>query len=225
MPFALRKQPVGPTLGLDFALGSPTDRLTTRWEELFLPSELHDALARATRQQAGERRALVRGERVLLTASRPPPPSHPPSRLFGFGVSGLLLGALLAGLGALRTRSRAARWSFAGLTFGLGLALGLLGCVSSWFWAFSRHWSAYRNWNLLLSPPWALALCVLAVGVATQRQGASRYARRLVELCLASSAVAVGLGFFPGLAQANLRIAALLLPIWAGLWVGLRRTA
>jgi hypothetical protein len=52
--------------GLDVALGAATDQPTTRWDELFLPQELHDALASTERQLDGKTLPLVRAERRSL---------------------------------------------------------------------------------------------------------------------------------------------------------------
>jgi len=209
--------------GLDLALGAATDRPTSRWDELFLPSELHDVLASASREQDGKLSKLVRSERVLLSAARPMPSATPPERRVGFAATGAALGAALAVLGELARRSRAARVGFGALLSTVGLLLGSLGCIFAGFWAYSRHWSAHQNLNLLLCPPWALALLVFGLGLALGREKLARRARQVVSLCFGSCVVALLLGLLPLGRQDNLRMVALLLPVWGGLWVGVHR--
>jgi hypothetical protein len=203
--------------GLDLALGTPTDLPTTRWEELFLPQELHAALAQASRELNGQAVPLVQRERRLLSAARPALPRDPPAPWFSLASLGTLLGAGLAGLGWAAPRRRAWRVLFGTASALLGAALGLLGLALAIFWA-SKHWAAHANRSLLACPPWALGLVVLGIGFALQRP---RSTRPLLLLLRASFASACLL-FVLSLVSKNhesLRIAVLFLPLWAGwLW-------
>jgi uncharacterized membrane protein YfcA len=81
------------------------------------------------------------------------------------------------------------------------------------------HALAHANANLLLSPPWALALVVPALRVFLGKpSGTSRWELVL----LAGSLLALPLALLLG--QDNLRGAALLVPVWAGVWLGARVT-
>lgn len=205
--------------GLDFALGSGTDRPATRWEELFLPQELHDALAQASRQQGGISVPLVRSERRLLQAQRARVPRDPPETRPTFAAAGALLG--LAGFGLARgaARRRALLAGYVTVLAALGLACGLLGCALASFW-FSRHWAAQANYSLLLCPPWAFLLAIYALRLFRRKPGAERG----LALCLASltllGAVALALTFVRTGGYENQRLPLAFLPLWSGLLAG-----
>lgn len=206
--------------GLDLALGPLTDKPITRWDDLFVPSELHDALAKATRPDHGAQIPLVARERVLLTADRPPMRPEPPFRAPAFGAVGVALGGALALLGRAARKLKSARISFGLLTALLGFVLGLLGTIFVVFWAFTKHWSAYRNENILVCPPWALALSAFGVGLAIGRPRSRALCHGLLTLSAASALLALLLSFIPGFGQDNTRTAALFAPLWLGLYLG-----
>jgi hypothetical protein len=207
--------------GLDLALGPLTDKPTTRWDELFVPGELHDALAKSTRLANGTKIPLVQQERVLLRADdRPPMRTDPPFRSPAFGAAGVALGGVLALLGRSALKLRSARVAFGLITALLGFVLGLLGTVFVVFWAFTKHWSAYRNENILVCPPWALALAVFGVGLAFGRPRSRALTHRLLTPSAAAALLALLLSFIPGLGQDNTRTAALFAPLWLGLYAG-----
>jgi hypothetical protein len=207
--------------GLDLALGAATDQATTRWEELFLPQELRDALAHATRQLDGQQVPLVVGERQLLSSSYPLPPSQPPARRAWFGALGLGLGLVFAALGSAARTRPPLRIAF-GLWSALwGAVLGLLGCVFAWFWLFSKHWAAYQNHALLGCPPWALALAALGIAVAMNRRRAPLYLRRVVASCALASGALLLLAL-PAASREGLRLALFFVPLWSGWLFGAR---
>lgn len=203
-------------LGLDLALGPLTDEPITHWNETFIPEELQKALRGVKRN--GE--PLVREERVLATADRPPERNDPPNRVPGFAVAGVLIGAALAALGRAGRNNRGARAAFGLSTFVLGLALGLLGTVFFVFWAFTKHWSAYRNFNLLVFTPWALVLVGTAVGTVRGRLRSMRLAHRVILASTITSLLALLCAVIPNFGQDNTRIAALFVPVWLGLYAG-----
>jgi hypothetical protein len=205
--------------GLDVALGARTDRPTTRWEELFLPEELHDSLARATRKQGDGTTPLVRVERQLLRAQRAPLAHDPPERRPLFALYGALAGSCLAALGALAARGRAARALFGGVTALLGAALGLLGVALTIF-SLSKHWAAHDNASLLACPPWALALTVLGASFALKRQPKSAALVRTLGISLIVSGALLVLSLVRG--SESLRMALLFCPLWAGWYTGAR---
>jgi hypothetical protein len=207
--------------GLDLALGAATDQATTRWEELFLPQELRDALAHATRQLDGQQVPLVVGERQLLSSSYPLPPSQPPARRAWFGALGLGLGLVFAALGSAARTRPPLRIAF-GLWSALwGAVLGLLGCVFAWFWLFSKHWAAYQNHALLGCPPWALALAALGIAVAMNRRRAPLFLRRVVASCALASGALLLLAL-PAASREGLRLALFFVPLWSGWLFGAR---
>jgi hypothetical protein len=203
--------------GLDAALGLPTDRPTTRWDELFLPQELHDALASSRRSLDGERVPLVKSERRLLESARTLPPRLPPERRPAFAAAGILLGGALWLLG--RTRGRGPQRALGAALALLGTSLGLLGCVFAGFW-FSKHWAAHQNLTLLLCPPWALGLAWLGVALALGRQGTLKWLRYLLLLLLTTSVAALLIALVPGSPSEGGRLSLLILPTWLGLLLG-----
>lgn len=207
--------------GLDLALGTPTDRATTRWEELFLPQELHDALAQTKRRWGNEEVPLVVAERQLLSSAYPLPPSQPPQRRPWFAGFGIACGGVFVGLGFAARSSPRYRRVFGAWSALWGVVLGLLGCVFAWFWLFSKHWAAYQNRALLGCPPWALALAVLGIALALGRQGV---APRLLRV-LTWSALASGVLLLLSLTRAGaegLRLALFFVPLWSGWLFGAR---
>jgi len=207
-------------VGLDLALGPLTDKPTRRWDELFIPAELHDALSHVKRNLNGNELPLVRAERELLSAERAPVRADPPSRSLAFGAVGTALGLGLFALGRAARRSRRLRACFGMLCALLGLLLGLLGSVFVVFWAFTKHWSAYRNENILVCPPFALILLVAGLGLSLRRKRATRLAFATLRASAACAALGLALALIPGFGQDNTRIAALLAPLWFGLYAG-----
>jgi hypothetical protein len=207
--------------GLDLSLGPRVDRPIRRWEELFIPGELHDALAAVTLDDP-EKTKLVEREQVLLTAARPPVPWDPPSRALGFGAAGVALGLGIAALAHFAARGRAARVAFGALLSVLSLVLGFVGSVFVYFWLFTKHWAAFANENILVCPPWALPLAVFGI-TTLSRTSPSRVARVLLAACALSSAAAIVLALIPGLGQDNTRTAGLMGPLWIGLYLGYAR--
>ncbi len=206
--------------GLDLALGTPTDRATTHWQELFLPRELQGALASASRELNGQRVPLVRAERRILHAARAPLPREPQAPWMAFGGVGSALGLLLMGLGRAARQRRALQAVFGVLTALFGAALGLLGTALAIFWA-SKHWAAHANLSLLACPPWALALVVLGIGCALGKPRSLRRLQMLLSALVASSGLLLLLSFGSS-GHESWRIALLFLPLWAGWLAGAR---
>jgi len=207
--------------GLDVALGAPTDRPTTRWEELFLPQELHEALGQASRELDGHSVPLVRRERALLSAaSRPALPRNPPAPWLAFGGSGALLGALFAALGRGARGSVVLRGLFGAVTALVGLVVGLLGVALTVFWA-SKHWAAHQNPSLLGCPPWLIGVVVVGVGFALGKPRSGRLLQLLLGATLAASLLLLAWGLVSAGHEA-LRMALLFVPLWAGLFAGTR---
>jgi hypothetical protein len=206
--------------GLDLALGAPTDRATTRHEELFLPGELHDELAQATITREGRALPLVRRELRLLESELPNAPSQPPDRRAQLAGVGLALGVLGAVLGRAGAKRRALRVAFGAWSALLGLSAGLLGTVLAGFWMFSKHWAAHRNYSLLLCPPWALWLGLCGVGLALGRARAREQLNRAAALLVGSSALALLLSTLPNTGYASQELPLTFLPLWLGVLVG-----
>jgi hypothetical protein len=208
-------------LGLDAALGTPTDRAISRWEELFLPAELHDALGQATRELEGRAVPLVRTERTLLSGAPPGSPRSPASPGLAFAGVGAALGAGAASHGHAARRHRWLRGGFAAVTALLGVVLGSLGLALTWF-SMSKHWAAHLNPSVLACPPWALALAFVAPFAA---RGSARASKVMVALLGAALLTSTAPLVWGAIGPEPPRLALLALPLWLGLWWGARRGA
>jgi hypothetical protein len=105
----------------------------------------------------------------------------------------------------------------------LGLTAGLLGLILFFFWAFTNHKVAYANANILQLAPWLAVLSVYGIGVASGSTKAIRRAAWLALFAVLLSTSGIVTKVLPGLNQDNWPIILACLPIWTGLWLGLRR--
>ncbi|HEV8247969.1 MAG TPA: hypothetical protein VGP93_19475, partial [Polyangiaceae bacterium] len=201
-------------LGLDFGLSGYADRADNEWQEAFLPERLAKLLRHArVPVEGGGTRPLVRSEHVLFQAQRAPPRTEPPSGVLPMLGAGALFASLLALSAGYRQRA-VARFAYALLLSIAGLLAGAAGGLLAFFWLATAHEAAWRNANLLLAPPWALAFVPAAVATALRRHWGEILLRRLALLTGASSLVALLLRVTGGVAQHDERIIALLLPVW-----------
>jgi len=209
-------------VGLDLGVGREADTHATVWDEAWLPEKLHALLARATVEREGHALPLIRSERVLLTSRFTPPRATPPNWTAYYLATGLALGALLAALG---TSARLApRLALGTLYILLGSVFGLLGCALCYLTFFSAHSAAAANYNVLLVPPWLLALPVAGIGAMRGQARAYRIARWAALGALGSSVLAM-LFHLSRNPQSNLPELAWALPVWLGVVFSTRRTA
>jgi Domain of unknown function (DUF4105) len=212
---ALRLMQLQPAimLGVDIGLGRPSDVNLSKWQEMFLPRQLHDFVSNTrVADSAGNMHPLVKRETVLFQSTRPPEPDAPPK----FGnwalLGGIAVAALLTWLGiAAINRGDWTRF-VAGTVFALwSLAAGLLGTVLVLLWGVTDHVFAHQNENLLIFNPLWLLLAVLApVYVISGRAGG---AARMVARTIGALATIALLLHLVGLSsQTNLAIIALGLP-------------
>lgn len=141
-------------LGLVTALGLPVDRPVSRWDEMFLPAVLADAVRDLEIEGVAGPVPLVSAEQTLVPGVVTPPPPVPGRTWPFFGLIGTalaVLGLLLARLGPVAgVEGAALAWLLITGTLGLGLVL---------IWAFTDHVMAYPNFNLLLlNPLWVLGV-------------------------------------------------------------------
>ena len=208
-------------VGINLGLGRSADVPLDRWDESFLPDRLADLLRQVRIPDSVGEKNLVKTERLLHQALRPDKPAQPPSWTSYFLLVGLAVGGGLFGLGRLRSSAPArvllgCGASLIGLTFGfVGLSLVLL-------WAFTNHRIAHANANIMQFAPWSVALAVYGIGVALGRARAIKRAQVLAWLAAAFSLLGILCKILPGLGQSNWPFIVLCLPIWTGLWAGLR---
>lgn len=208
-------------LGLMIGLGQPTDREMTRWEQMFVPMRLREALDSLRVAGPGGPLPVVRSERILYPSDRYPVPERPHDWTLEFLAAGLGLGGILAGLGV--ARAAAARVGFLLLGTLWALLTGVGGLVLTLLWAATGHEAAYRNENLLLLNILALTLAVVLPRGLRSGGAAGNAARRLAQLVAALAALGLVLKLLPWFDQANLDLIALILPVHAGLAYGVAR--
>ena len=203
-------------VGLDVAVGRQSDTPITFWDEGFLPQKLHDLLAATRVSRGAQELPLIRSERVLLKGQFPAPRATPPRWGLVYLALGVVLGAAFAGLGLASRRSRAARTALGLAYVSVGAVLGLLGCALCYLTFFSAHSAAASNYNVLLVPPWALALGIVGLGVIRGTSWGARWALWVAAGALASSGLALLLHLPMAHAQANGQELATALPLWLG---------
>jgi hypothetical protein len=213
--------------GIQLALGRPADRAISAWEESFLPVRLMQHV-RDVRVPApdGGTLPLVKSERQLFAAHRPPEAVAPPSYGLRYLASGLALSGMLLLLarGAAEDR-RGAATSF-GVLAGLWTLLsGLLGTVVLLAGTVMRHVFMGRNLNPAAYSPLALILLALIVAAAGARSRAARQrwtgqAERLAALGAALTLAGWLGALFVG--QRSGEIFALAVPVNLALWLALR---
>ena len=209
---------------LDVAVGRETDSQVTFWDEAWLPERLHALFARATVARDGRTLPLIRSERTLLDSSFSEPRAKPPAWAGYYAAIGLGLGGSIAVLGSFAAAGRRAlRIVLGGLYFVLGTSLGLLGSALCYLTFLSAHSAAASNYNVLLIPPWLLALAVAGIGVIRGKARAFRVAHWASLAAVCSSLVALSIHALSLQPQANLQELAAALPIWVGVLLSTRQ--
>jgi hypothetical protein len=205
---------LGVYLAFDLGLGAPADRPLSGWDDAYLPDRLAEAVRRV-KLPSGQ--PLVASEEELLAGTWPVRAAAP-SRLPWFFACGAVGGGLCFALGWRRRRPEEIALGVVATLFGL-----VTGAVGLWLLLLlgtQVHPATHGNVNVLLAPPWALALVVAGIGTALGRIRGVRLLVRTALLGVAGSLVAVVLSLVVG--QESQRVVALLLPFWLGLFFGAR---
>ena len=200
-------------VGVDIGLGEPSDNHVTRWDEMFLPRELHDVLnTLRVPDSAGVLRPLVTSDRVLFQSTRSAEDQAPPNLAPWLTAIGLATAACFAWIGlSVRSGRRRARIAAAAL-YGLwSLVCGLLGVVLTILWLATDHVFAHRNEDLLLFNPVWLALAVL-LPVYFLSGRAARASRGAAVIVASLSILALVLHAVMLSSQQNLAVIGLALP-------------
>jgi hypothetical protein len=206
-------------LGMQFLLGPRTDRPISRWEEMFLPISLMEALRDLeVPDESGGIRPLVAEERVLVSTTRPPEPRTLPMALPVFLAVGLLWAwGILWFTGPGPSASWLGRLGAAILAGGWSLVAGLGGSLLLLAWVFTDHHFWYQNLNLFQANPFFLAVA-LGFLVFPFRSKLPPWSKPFVAVVGALSVLGAILSFLPGIGQANGEILALTLPLNLALW-------
>jgi hypothetical protein len=183
-------------LGLEIALGAPVDGPVDRWDEMFIPEILANAVAGMRIESAAGLAPLVLEDVVLYASTLEPPPAAPQAWWPRY-----LLGSLaLAGLASVLGR-RAAPWVSALLARAWLASAGLVGVTLLFFWFATDHSVASQNLNLLV-------FCPLWLWPAFSRSAVGR----TVPVVAGLSALALVMPFLPP-AQYTFDVLAAFLPL------------
>lgn len=210
---------------LYLGLGSTTDAPINRWQESFLPDEFRDLLRTVKVPRDGGERPLVKSERVLFAARRPPVLARPPRTTIYFLITGLLVGGALALLGRGARDRWPARVALGALVSLLGFVFGLIGLILVFLWVATNHKAAHANANIWLLAPFAIVLGGYGIAVARGRRRGTRRAFLVARAALVLAAVGVVAKVLPGTAQDNWPFILMLLPVWGGMVLALRDVA
>ena len=139
-------------LGLETGLGAPVDRQISRWDELFIPGELADAMADAVFGEGDELQPMVLEDVFLFESTLEAPALKPLNwwpRYLALSLGILLVAWMICRLlPAIRASALARSWLVIG---------GVAGSAMFFFWFFTDHTVASLNLNLmLLNPLWLL---------------------------------------------------------------------
>lgn len=198
--------------GTDVALGRPADRRLTRWEAMFIPMRMRDALNQIQlRDSTGATKPIVAREQILYQSQSHHERPAVPRLWIPYLVIGLLLAIDLFVMGWLGGRSGALE-----KTFRFGVAVwsviaGLLGAIVLAAWALTEHTFWFRNENLLLFNPLSLFLAVLAP-LSIWRPRFTRAAAIVAIVVAMLGAIALLAKGLPW-SQENLALIALMLPV------------
>ena len=207
-------------VGVDIGLGEPSDERLTTWTAMFLPKALHDVVGMVQlRDSSGATHPLVRSDRVLFQATRPPEAATPPRLAAWLLLIGMFVAGLIIWLASRAARSRAARLALTTVTSLWCLIAGILGVVLTILWTATDHMFAHQNENLLVFNPLWLVLAVLVTiyfNTGKAPRGTGYLAVGLAGLCV----LAAFLHIILLSRQANLAIIALgILPAIAIAWL------
>ncbi len=205
--------------GITLALGRPSDKPISVWQEMFLPVRMANALRSVTvADSIGNQIPLVRSESTLFVAGRAPEPADAPNYLPLFvGIGIAYAGLLVALVRSAEGNSRAALLAAAALSTLWSLIAGIAGLALILAWFFTSHYFMGRNENLMQFDPLSIALVVLAPLAIYAGKGqwrAMKLAGWIAGISLIGF-VAQGIPFF---SQRNGEIIALALPINLAVW-------
>ncbi len=141
------------TFGCDLIMGTPTDRVITPHEMMFLPSYLKEAFGKAVIEaEDGTSRPLVSQTNVL-----PSEPEEPETTFFTPLLCGCLclIAVVCVTLWEIRNSKYACWLDMVLFTIG-----GLAGCLLFFLSFISEHPSMFPNWNLLWLHPFHFLPCL-----------------------------------------------------------------
>ena len=209
--------------GTMIGLGEPTDRPITAYEEMFLPVKLKDHLRTMRVSTNGVSVPLVKNERVLVQATRPPEDVEVRRGMAGYLVIAAIV--LLVGAGLFAAQRGSTPIAALALASGWSLIAGLGGVLLAGLWGLTDHVYSYRNENLFQLNPLSLIGLVVLHRAAWSRKGDAAAAARILTayrwavMIAALSVAGFVLQALPSFTQGNGDVIALAMPIHVGVAV------
>lgn len=202
-------------------LGEPTDRPISAYEEMFLPVKVKDHLRTMRISSNGVSVPLVKNERVLFQATRPPEPVEVERGMGGYILIAAVI--LIVGAGLFLLQRGAMPTGALSLAVVWSLVAGFSGILLAGLWAFTDHIFSYRNENLFQLNPISLIVMVLLIRVVWSRKKAGdaivervQSAYRWALIVAALSVAGFVLQILPWFNQVNGDIIALVMPLHLG---------
>ncbi|MEZ4456774.1 MAG: hypothetical protein R2882_09530 [Gemmatimonadales bacterium] len=203
-------------------LGKPTDRPITAWEAMFLPIELRPYLDRlVVTDPDGRTHPLVRESRHVVENDRFSVAERPHDWTDGYLAIGGLIGVALGLLGVLGRRGNGWRLAFGSAAAAWAFFAGLGGLILAFLWALTDHRFSYGNENVLQLNALSLLLAFVLPSALWRGRVRLPLATRLAAAVVIVSAAGLLLNLIAG-AQSNRDMIAFILPIHAGLFLGLK---
>ena len=139
---------------LNFFMGEEIDKPSSRYDEMYLPSEFTAALVDfAYTDIDGNIQPLVSGiEKINTAVGRPEVLSKPPSALYAF-LAGMILAGFFILLILFKKKNRLLRIVFYMSQSLMALCLALMGTVLFYAMFFSNHIYTYNNLNIIFANP------------------------------------------------------------------------
>ncbi len=204
---------------LMFWMNDDIDQPIQRWDDMFLPEELEDAVKDLEyTNSAGETVSLVKEERTYYESDREPVPDQPSTRWPWALLVGLGLGAAGVALGwrYFDNKTRGRRIGFGLYNALIGLMVGIPGLALFIMSTITDHEVTYWNENLLLGNPLTLLVAPLGIALAFGSQRAEGWLRYLWMGLAGLGLLLVPLKLLPAFDQDNLLPMVWILPILVG---------
>lgn len=207
--------------GVTASLGPLTDEPISAWQEAFLPLELRDHIRQVMVPGPGGRPVpIVRGEIQVSDPGVFTVPEQPADWTPRFLLAGVLLGGVMAWLGARARSGRGWRAAFLSVAGAWAVIASVAGGILLFFWGVSEHVVAYRNQNLWQLNLLSLALLLTLAPASRGEPGPGKAATVLAWAIAVTALLGLLLKGLPGFGQANGDILAFTLPAQLGLAAG-----
>ena len=197
-----------------FAVGGSADAPLSRWDLMFMPDRLYEAIDESFVEESdGSRRPLVSHSCRLREGKHGWAPKGPPQRDLILWGLGLVMGVLFLGLARASRRFRLARLGAALFVAVFGLIAGGLGTLSAWAWLTSVYVGFSWNANLLVANPLTLLLVPAAVVILFRVRALARPLRWVSWTLLGLGAVGLVVAALPSIPQPTVGHAGVFLPV------------